>query len=255
MQKHQFVLIFGTVLFSALFLVSSALPEKGYAATPFGGNSNKRLSIYNGTLLLDGSAQLRLGNAGRDIQASGTLYLRPDGSARGSFFSGVTNDVGQRLSLTGGISGSDTIQASWIGTNGVDETRGAVTGYFHGAPDSAVGAAIFGEVQSCGVGQTCYAGYFAGGQSTGVQTYTATNPNGGATPALQVLNADANGVAASFTGNVQTNRLILDNNTRSACTWESVSGAELVCPSGKLLAGVRASNTDPVISDIYCCEL
>lgn len=242
-------------LLLGIAVVSSLIAPQVFAADPFGGTMQKRLSLYNGTLLLDGTAQLRLGNAGRDIESSGILYLRPDGSARGSFFSGVSNAIGQRLSLTGGISGYDAVRAEWAGGSGVNDERGALTGYFHGAVSSAVGAAIFGEVQSCGAGQTCYAGYFDGGQSTGLYVTSATGPNGVSQPTLQVVNNDANGVAGSFTGSVSAGRVTLDNNQRSACAWEVVSGNELVCSSDKLVAGVRASTADPTITNVYCCEL
>ncbi|MFH0853748.1 MAG: hypothetical protein V1853_05075 [bacterium] len=215
----------------------------------------KRLSIYDGSLLIDSTAQLRLGNAGRDIQSGGRIYLRPDGSSRGSFIEGSPDSIGQRLELTGGITGQHTLDATWAGTADTDSTLGASTGYFHGGIEDAVGSAIKGEVSDCGALMTCYAGYFSGNKYVGVQAISNTSDV--LEPALKASNNNPNGIAGSFEGKVLADTVRAVGNTRGACEWEFFNAEdELICSNNRLLAGI-ASDTepDPSVFKLYCCEL
>lgn len=233
---------------------SSSTPVQ--AAAPFGGNSFKRLSLYNETLQIfdAGPVEVQLGNAGRDIYSSGRLYIRPNGSDRGSFFEGAAGQAAQRLELTGGVNGAHTLEANWAGSNGINVTSGAVTAHFDGAVNNSVGNAIYGEVASCGgPGLACYAGYFSGGNHMAVM---ALSQSAAGFPSLQVTNSDPAGLAARFEGDLIAGTVETQANARGACAWENVSSNELICSSDRILAGVRNANLpDPIITDLYCCEL
>lgn len=246
-----------SVIFAAALIFSSAFPpDPGQAAEPFGGNPQKRLSVYNGTILLDGTASIRLGNVGRDIETSGRLYFRPNGSDRGSFIEGAAGQAGQRLEVAGGVNGQDTISGVWAGTTNVSSALGAITASFHGGLGNSVGSAVLGEISNCGAGQSCYAGYFNGKSSSGLFAQAGQAGQGG-TAMLNVTNYHLLGRAASFTGSVAADKLRLNGNTRASCSWLTIgAGAELVCSNGRLLAGVTSTSApDSTITRLYCCEL
>lgn len=214
----SFVMLAGVV--AALFFQA----RPGLVAPPFNGHPTKRLTIYDGTLLIDGTAQARIGNAGRDIESSGRLYLRPDGSKRGAFVEGSPDAVGQRLEVPGGINGQDTISATWNGEADTSSLLGAVAGHYSGAATNTSGSAVYGQVDDCGAGKTCYAGYFKGSGSIAL----SANNNDATQATIDVENSNASGVAAEFIGDLVTDVWHISGNTRDdagSCSWEDLDAA------------------------------
>ena len=216
--------VLAIVLGASVVLTFRARP--GLVAPPFNGHPTKRLSIYDGTLLIDdGTAQARIGNVGRDIESSGRLYLRPDGSQRGAFVEGSPEAVGQRLAVPGGINGQDTISATWNGEADTSGLLGAVAGHYSGASSNTSGSAVYGQVNDCWVGKTCYAGYFKGNGSVAV----SAGNNDATQSTIDVQNSNVDGVAAEFIGNLMATTWNISGNTRDdaeSCSWEDLVGGE-----------------------------
>jgi hypothetical protein len=86
-------------------------PE-AFAAGSFGGTDPVRLTIHNGVLRFVSSSaiEMEIGNNGTDIASTGKIYIRPESSTQGSYFSGQSNK--QNLTLTGNLEALGNISTS-----------------------------------------------------------------------------------------------------------------------------------------------
>jgi hypothetical protein len=224
-------------------------------AGPAASSDPQRLTVYDGTARFNEGDSLEIGsitddpaNPGDgniDILSSGPLFFRPKSTLANSYFEGLWGEAKQRLALVNTGLDQPALEATGVGLDGT-----GIHGIFSGAGFNSGGAAIYGEVTSCGASQTCYAGYFNNsvvGSAIKVMNDSATKP------ALRAVNTQGGGLAGEFTGKISsTGDIIADSNALNDCSWHPISEAG-PCPTGQLVNGFKF-NTG-IVSEYQCCKL
>ncbi len=221
-------------------------------------DTTKRLTVYGGTVrIVDANDALEIGDLGGgsylDVLSSGEIYLRPNLSTAGSYFSGVPGTASQRLYLSAGLDGQPTLEATGIGQAGAPNQGSAIRATFDGAGLASGGSAVYGEASNCGAARTCYAGYFKNDSSGGDGSAVIVANNSASNPTL--LSINPSGPAAELVGHVQVSKdFKADANQLAACAWVPVAGNGGQCPAGQFTSGARFSPAN-VVSEYRCCSL
>jgi len=261
LKVRRWGLLVGLAALGLIFATAaSALSQVTRQTSVYGGTA--RISDLADAMELGGPGTWPLAQPldGPYLLSSGSIFLRPNRSAAGSRFEGVTGLGYQRLVLTGGLDGRSALEIALRPRPEIQGEQHGLEVSFDGSLYTSAGSAVYGEVVDCGAGKTCYAGYFsetANSNLRSVPLVQAVGVGAGTGSAVSAKNKGL-GLAARFESSVTiTGDLKADNNEVGSCEWQAIDPPQAVCGVGQYLAGWKRDSVagNQRVTQIQCCNL